>query len=179
VKLASSIVAAAIILGGAALPRPLRAQGQPTAAEADSVAIKQVFADFYENFSRHDAHAASMDFAEDADFTNMSGIHTHGRKEIENRLGRLFQGGLKEATRTDIVRSIRFLSPDVAAVDADTTITGTKAPDGSVIPPRKGLMIATMTKQNGHWLISTFHEAEFPPPRGGSANGPAGGSTSK
>jgi hypothetical protein len=25
-------------------------------------------------------------------------------------------------------------------------------------------MILTMTKQNGHWLISVFHEAEFPAP---------------
>jgi hypothetical protein len=25
-------------------------------------------------------------------------------------------------------------------------------------------MIATMTKQNGRWLISVFHEAEFPAP---------------
>ena len=168
-KLIYSIVAAAITLGGVALPRPLRAQSQPGAADADSAAIKQVFTDFYENFSRHDAHAASMDFAEDADFTNMRGIHSHGRKEIENRLASLFRGGLKEAARTDIVRSIRFFSPDVAAVDADTTITGTKASDGSMVPPRKGLMIVTMTKLNGHWLISTFHEAEFPEPRAQAA----------
>ena len=151
----------------------LAGQTQPVTADADSAAIKQVFADFYENFSRHDAHAASMSFAEDADFTNMGGVHSRGRKEIEDRLDRLFQGLLKDATRTDIVRSIRFFSPDVAAVDADTTITGTKAPDGSVIPPRKGLMIVTMTKQKGRWLISTFHEAEFPPPRGRPTSGPA------
>jgi len=25
-------------------------------------------------------------------------------------------------------------------------------------------MIATMTKQSGRWLISVFHEAEFPAP---------------
>jgi hypothetical protein len=52
----------------------------------------------------------------------------------------------------------------MATVDADTVITGTKAGDGSEVPPRKGLMIVTMTKQNGYWLISVFHEAEFPAP---------------
>ena len=26
-------------------------------------------------------------------------------------------------------------------------------------------MIATLTKQDGHWMISTFHEAEFPEAR--------------
>lgn len=163
-RFARPIVAIAVLFGTALLPRSSTGQSQPGAADTDSAAIKQVFTDFYANFSRHDANAASMNFAEDADFTNMRGIHSHGRKEIENRLASLFQGALKEATRTDIVRSIRFFSPDVAAVDADTTITGTKASDGSVVPPRKGLMIVTMTKQNGHWLICTFHEAEFPEP---------------
>ena len=169
----SCIIAAPLI--SLFLPTPLcatPAQNQPKTAEADTVAIKQVFADFYEHFSRHDAHAAAMNFAEDADFTNMRGIHSHGRKEIENWLASLFRGSLKDATRTDIVRSIRFFTPELAIIDADTVITGTKAPDGSEVPPRKGLMIVTMTKQNGHWTISTFHEAEFPASRSGSANGP-------
>ena len=47
-------------------------------------------------------------------------------------------------------------------VDADTVITGTKRDDGSVGPVRKGLMIVVMTKTNGEWRISNFHEAEYP-----------------
>jgi uncharacterized protein (TIGR02246 family) len=171
----SRILAAHLVLPAlVTLPRPASAQGQPANADADTVAIKQVFTDFYENFSRHDAHADALCFTEDADFTNMTGIHSHGRQEIEKRLASLFQGLLKDATRTDIVRSVRFFGPHVATVDADTTIIGTKLPDGSVIPPRKGLMIVTMTKQNGRWLIATFHEAEFPPPRRAAASAPAG-----
>jgi uncharacterized protein (TIGR02246 family) len=139
------------------------AQDRSKAPDADSVAIKQVFINFYENFSRHDPHAAAMTFAEDADFTNMRGIHRHGRKDIEDWLGSLFRGNLKSANRTDMVRNIRFFTPHLAAVDADTVITGTIAADGSEVPPRKGLMIVVMTKQNGRWFISDFHEAEFPP----------------
>ena len=138
------------------------AQDASKTADADSAAIKQTFTDFYESFSKHDAHATAMTFAEDADFTNMRGIHRHGRKEIEQWFASLFNGNLKFSNRTDIVRSIRFFTPQAASVDADTVITGTKAADGSDVPPRKGLMIATMTKQNGRWFISVFHEAEFP-----------------
>jgi uncharacterized protein (TIGR02246 family) len=141
-----------------------RAQQQAQGNDGDSKAIKQVFAEFYESFSRHDAHAAAMTFAEDADFTNMGGNHDHGRKAIEDHLARLFTGNLKDARRTDIVKNIRFISPEVAEVDADTVITGTKAADGSEVPPRKGLMVTTMTKQNGRRFISVFHEVEFPPP---------------
>ena len=159
-----SFALALLVLSPSAASRAAsRPQDQALGTEADSQAIKQVFAEFYESFSRHDAHAAAMTFAEDADFTNMGGVHNHGRKEIEEHLARLFAGNLKDARRTDIVKSIRFLTPNLASVDADTVISGTKAADGSEAPPRKGLMVTTMTKQNGRWLISVFHEVEFPP----------------
>ena len=165
--LAPAILAVAAVLLLVSAPAFSRAASRPQeqtrSNEADSKAIKQVFAEFYESFSRHDAHAAAMTFAEDGDFTNMGGVHNHGRKEIEDHLARLFIGNLKDARRTDIVRSIRFISPEVAEVDADTVITGTKAADGSEVSPRKGLMVTTMTKQNGRWFISVFHEVEFPP----------------
>jgi uncharacterized protein (TIGR02246 family) len=141
------------------------AQTNAQAADADSVAIKQVCADFSKSFGHHNAHGVAMTFAEDADFTNMRGNHSHGRTDIETWFAGLFRGVLKDSLRTDTVRSIRFFSPELAAVDADTIITGTKAADGSEIPPRKGLMIVLMTKQNGRWLIGTFHESEYPPPR--------------
>jgi uncharacterized protein (TIGR02246 family) len=159
------------------MPCAAPSQNQPTAAEADSAAIKQMCADFSENFSRHNAHGVAMTFAEDADFTNMRGNHSHGRMDIENWFASLFRGNLKDSLRTDTVKSIRFFTPELAAVDADTVITGTKSADGSEIPPRKGLMIVTVTKQNGRWFIGTFHEAEYPVPRGGAANGPADNST--
>ncbi len=86
-----------------------RAGSQEKGTEADSSAIKQVCADFSENFSRHDAHGVAMTFAEDADFTNMRGSHSHGRSDIEKWFAALFRGNLKDSLRTDTVRSIRFL----------------------------------------------------------------------
>ena len=169
--LAAAAALAFVFAPGAAAGAQEKLQAQGT--EADTKAIKQVFAEWYEAFSRHDAQAASMAFAEDADFTNMGGSHDHGRKEIETHLARIFAGNLKAAKRTDMVKSIRFFSPELAEVDADTVITGTLRADGSEAPPRKGLMVTTMTKRNGRWLISVFHEVEFPPAgagRTGSGN---------
>jgi uncharacterized protein (TIGR02246 family) len=152
--------------------------GQTTGSEADSAAIKKVCGDFSESFTRHDAHGVAMTFAEDANFANMRGAHSHGRKDIENWFASLFRGNLKDSVRTDTVRSIRFFSPDIAEAEAETVITGTKAADGSEIPPRKGLMIVLMTRQNGRWFIGSFHEAEYPAPRGGAASGTAGNARS-
>jgi uncharacterized protein (TIGR02246 family) len=161
-NLSRAIVTAAVALVLLAASVCLRAQGRAQGGEADAKAIKQVYAEWSEAFSRHDAHAAAMTFTNDADFTNMRGVHNHGRKEIEAHLAMIFAGALGSARRTDTVRNIRFFSPELAEVDADTVISGTKAADGSEVPPRKGLMVTTMIKQNGRWFISVFHEVEFP-----------------
>ena len=171
--IAASVISLALLTLSGAAP----AQSQANATDADSAAIKKVCGDFSENFSRHDAHGVAMTFAEDSDFTNMGGRHSHGRADIEKWFASLFAGNLKDSQRTDTVRSIRFFAPELAEADADTVITGTKSADGSVIAPRKGLMIVTLIKQNGRWFIGTFHEAEYPAPRGGAANAPAGNST--
>ena len=173
----NTLVIQAMSLALLAAPGTIAAQSQTAGSEADSAAIKQVCADFSESFSRHDAHGVAMTFAEDSDFTNMRGAHSHGRADIEKWFASLFRGNLKDSLRTDTVKSIRFFTPELASVDAETVITGTKAGDGSEIPPRKGLMIALMAKQNGRWSIGTFHEAEYPAPRGGSGNAPSSNST--
>jgi uncharacterized protein (TIGR02246 family) len=174
----SNLIAASVIsVGLLTLSSAVPARSQASGTDADSAAIKKVCGDFSENFSRHDAHGVAMTFAEDADFTNMGGRHSHGRADIEKWFASLFAGNLKDSQRTDTVRSIRFFTPELAEADADTVITGTKSADGSMIAPRKGLMIVTMIKQNGRWFIGTFHEAEYPAPRGGAANPPAGNST--
>jgi uncharacterized protein (TIGR02246 family) len=162
----SGIAMSAIALVLLTVPSASFAQSQTSGSEADSAAIKQVSAEFSESFTRHDAHGVAMTFAEDADFTNMRGSHSRGRAEIEKWFAGLFRGNLKDAVRTDTVRSIRYFSPGLAAVDADTVITGTKAPDGSELPARKGLMVVLAVKENGRWCIGTFHESEYPPTRG-------------
>ena len=139
-----------------------RAQDKTEGSPGDVAAIKQTFADFYGAFSRQDAHAITMTFAPDADFTNMFGISVHGREAIEHRFTELFKGNLKGTNRTDTVRNITFYGPNVAFVDADTVITGTKQADGSIGPVRKGRMMVVMTKRDGKWYIGNFHEAEYP-----------------
>lgn len=153
-------VGLALFLGAAAV----MAQNGP-GTDADAAAIKETFRAFYEAFSDHDPHAVAMTFTEDADFTNMRGVHNKGRAEIEQKFVALFKGGLRASTRTDIVKNIHFYTPQLATAEADTTILNTLLADGSPVAPRKGLMICTMVKRDGRWLIDEFHEAEYPPAR--------------
>lgn len=140
---------------------PSRARAQSSSSSADTAAVRQAVTDFVDAFNRHDAHAWSMCFAEDGDFTNVTGLTRHGRKEIEERFTGLFAAGLKNAHRTVNMRHVRFIRPDVAAVDADWVLTGSRAADGSENPERKGIFIFVMTKQNGKWLFDVFDESEF------------------
>jgi uncharacterized protein (TIGR02246 family) len=141
------------------------ARGQSKSTDADSAAIRQVIADFIDAFNRHDAHAWAMPLAEDGDFTNVTGLYVHGRKDFEARFTELFASRLKAAHRTATVRHIRFVTPDVAAVDAEWELGGSKASDGSENPVRKGLFNFVVTRQNGHWVFAVFQESEFAPSR--------------
>ena len=61
-----------------------------------------------------------------------------------------------------MIRSIRFLRPDLASVDVDWQMTGAKTPDGAARPPRKGLLDWVMARQSDEsWLIQVMHNTEL------------------
>jgi uncharacterized protein (TIGR02246 family) len=138
------------------------AQMQPKASDEDMSSVKAVVSAYDDGFNAHDAHAIGALFADEGEFTNMRGSSKHGRKDIEQNYGNLLTGVLKTAHRTDAVKNIKFITPDVAEMDADWEMTGTKAADGSENPPRKGGLDWVLQKVNGKWLIVVFHESEYP-----------------
>jgi uncharacterized protein (TIGR02246 family) len=130
--------------------------------EQDEKAIKQVLTDFVNAWNRHDAKAFSMVFAEDADFTNVRGMSAHGRTEIEKFHAPRFATNLKDSNQKMIETKVRFITPDVAAVDARWEMTGAKRyTDGQEIPLRKGLLNFVMTRQAGQWLITVMHNLDL------------------
>jgi len=147
------------LLGASFAPLALRAQ--TPSADPDSTAIRHVIDEFVAAFNRHDASGWAMPFAEDGDFTNVSGLTKHGRKEVEERFKVLFAGPLKNAHRTVTVRHLRFAKPDVAFADAEWALDGSLAADGSMNPVRKGIFTWVMVKQDGNWKFADFHESEF------------------
>ena len=88
---------------------PLSVLGQTNSADECGGEAVKILSDFVDAFNHHDAHVWPRAFAEDGDFTNVSGLTRHGRKEIEERFTGLFAGPLKSAHRTFNVRHIRFI----------------------------------------------------------------------
>jgi uncharacterized protein (TIGR02246 family) len=140
-----------------------RAQAQ-SGSDADSAAIKKAVAAFSDGFNHHDPHAVVARYVEDGDFSGLSGTVSHGSKELEQHYTSIFSGSLKNVHSTFTVKRIRFLTPDIAGVDLTWSAAGALAADGSVSPVRNGLINLVMTKHNGQWLITLYHESELPPP---------------
>ena len=125
-------------------------------------AITQAVQNYMDMWNKHDVHAVAMTYTEDCDFVNTFGSLTHGRAGMEATFRPFMTGVYSETHQTGQVRSIRFLKPDVAAVDLDWQMTGAKNQDGTMRPTRKGIHSLIMTKQSdGSWLIAVMHVHEF------------------
>jgi uncharacterized protein (TIGR02246 family) len=137
------------------------ARAQSNSSDAESAAIHKVIDEFVGAFNRHDAHGWAAPFGEDGDFTNVTGLTLRGQEKVEERFKELFASVLKNGHRVVTVRHLRFVRPDVAAVDAEWALDGSLARDGSPNPVRKGIFTWVMVKENGRWMFADFHESEF------------------
>jgi len=124
-------------------------------------AIHQVLTDFITAWNSHDAKAFSMVFAEDADFTNIRGMSAHGRLNIDSFHAPVFRTWFKDSYQKITRSTVRFIAPEVAAVDAWWEMTGSTNPAGQPIPLRKGLLNFVMAAKNGRWMISVMHNMEL------------------
>jgi uncharacterized protein (TIGR02246 family) len=139
----------------------------PTSLDEDEKSVEGVVAAFADAISKHDARAFSMVFHQDADFTNVWGMHSRGRQAIEEFHKPLFEGdGLKVPSfKTAVFKvldtRIRMVRPDVATVDVTWSQTGAIL-NGEDWGPRKGLVMWVVTKERGVWAVSVMHNMDLP-----------------
>ena len=143
----------------------------PVGQTDDQQAIRKQIATLGEAFAKLDAHAFSMAFHEDADFTNVWGMSAHGRKAIEEFHRPLLEGdgagpvpSFKHAEFKVLETKIRFLKPDVAFADVTWSQTGA-VQNGRDMGPRKGLLMLVMTKDVNEWGIAVMHNMDLPVPK--------------
>ena len=133
-----------------------------TTSIADEQAIQNVLDQFIAAWNAHDAAMFASVFAEDVDFTNVKGVSRHGRAAFAAFHEPMFQTIWASSTQRISKVKIRFLKPDVAAVDAWWDLDGLKKQDGSDAPPRNGLLMLIMTKENEKWEITVMHNMDLP-----------------
>lgn len=137
------------------------AAADDSANGGEDAAVKQVVAGFSDGWNTHDAHAMCASLADDVQWVNWRGEPLGSRQAVENEHARLFADLYKNTHRTDTVKSIRYLSPELAEVDDYWTMTGARKRDGSEWPYRAGYSNFLMAKRNGRWIVIVSHTADF------------------
>jgi uncharacterized protein (TIGR02246 family) len=125
-------------------------------------AIQRTLSNFEEAWNNHDVKAFSLVFAHDADFTNVFGQTSQGRSAIEQFHAPMFSTMFKDSRLALAESNIRFIKPDVAAVDVMWEMTGATDPSGDPWPERKGLINLIMTNENEDWIILVMHNMDLP-----------------
>ncbi|MBC8085596.1 MAG: SgcJ/EcaC family oxidoreductase [Hymenobacter sp.] len=173
------LLGAALLRAGG--PLTVQAQTVTTAAiSADETAVRALVTSFNNAFNAHDVRAFGATFAADADFTNWRGMSAHGRASIEEFHVPVLTVIYKNGTQKVVDTSIRFIRPDVAAVDVRAEVVGGMTPDGKAAPLSKFLLNWTVTRESGgQWLIKVMHNnrlSDMPTPllSPGSASRPEG-----
>jgi uncharacterized protein (TIGR02246 family) len=129
---------------------------------AQETALKELMSNFTGDWHRSDAHALSMFWVADGDFTNPSGQVMHGRAEIEAFYAAAFAHGYSGSTATASIENIRFVRPDVAIIDGTFQIVGAVTADHQPIPPETGRYTVLAERVSGKWWIIANREMEPP-----------------
>jgi uncharacterized protein (TIGR02246 family) len=119
----------------------------------DEEAIRELVAAFVTGWNAGDGDACARPFAENADFTAVTGVRARSRDLIARGhaeiLSTVFSGTVLSATVNDIV----FLRPDVAA--ADVTFRIAPKADKPWLPPYSSCGLVA-TKERDAWSIALF-----------------------
>lgn len=129
-------------------------------ATTDEAAIQEILDGLSEAWSRGDAEAYSARYRADGTFTNVNGTFHVGREEFERRHAEVFGGMFKGTTLTLTSRKLRFIRPDVAALDVDAGVFGRQALPGVEVGADGAMhssLLMVLVKEAGDWWIDTYH----------------------
>ncbi|WP_431772411.1 SgcJ/EcaC family oxidoreductase [Streptomyces cucumeris] len=125
--------------------------------------ITTLWRNMAECWAHGDATGFAANFSEDCDFTTVRGDKPAGRTGIAEGHAALFHGVYRGSTLTARVRQIRYPHPDIATVDAESTVTG---PDGQPLADTHALAVVQRDTTTGRWSVIAFHNmVPLRPPR--------------
>jgi uncharacterized protein (TIGR02246 family) len=128
-----------------------------TSNPADEAAIRALYQQQLDGWNRGDGNAFAAPYIEDADFIGFDSTHLKGRREIASFHQMLFDKYLRGTRLVGKVRSVRFLTPDVAIMHA---VGGTVMPGQSDLEPeRNSIHTIVAIKRDGEWRFTAFQNS--------------------
>jgi len=136
---------------------------------SDESAIRQLMDEMTDAWNRGDPNAFGARYRDDGTFTNVNGTFHFGRAEFDRRHDEVFRGAFNDTTPTMTIKKLRTITPNVAAVDIDTTIAGCRAalpawPVGNDGALHTSLLMVLLKESNA-WWVSAYHNVWRAEPR--------------
>lgn len=128
-----------------------------TTQAAEEKALRNLMDAFVAAYNRQDAGAMAEFFTPDADAC-VSLSKYRGRGQIRQFLAGLEGDAIESPSKTS---SIRFLTPDVALMDVETTLTGLRGANGGELPPLMIKACFIATKKDDRWLYGALRIQTF------------------
>jgi len=150
-----------------ALPPGVVPVTDPVAA-AEEASIRKVIDAEEDAWNRGDAKAFAARFQQEGTYTDVFGLVSRSRADLEKRQVEFFSSVFKGSRLALKVRRVRFLRPDVAIVDIDTEVSGfRKLPPVVYVDAEKVLrtrLQQVMAKTGTDWMVAAFHNVDVKTP---------------
>ena len=132
----------------------------------DEKAIKALNDVFAEGFVKRDAKLRASIWTKDGTVAPPTGGFFEGREAIEKDFAQEIPSVTDSSRMSFSNYRFRFITKDVAFVDADITINNVMGPDGKVHPVVPVSIVFSAVRQDGKWFIQDerAHFAAAPPP---------------
>lgn len=114
-------------------------------------------------YNAGDADAVAAIYATDGTHTYALGFTHRGRTEIAKGLKEQFAGPMKGTSISITPLHIRAISSQVAVEEASFVVSGLKDPNGTAVPPVKGLCLGVYQKKGDQWFAVAV-QCMVPPP---------------
>jgi uncharacterized protein (TIGR02246 family) len=121
----------------------------------DQEQIEGLFAQIIEGWNAGSAVAMASPFSGRADYVAFDGTHTRGRDEIAASHRALFDRFLRGTQLVGKLRSVRFLTEDVALLHAvgSTLMPG----ESDLAPDRNSVQTLVAVRRESGWELEAFH----------------------
>lgn len=119
----------------------------------DEIEVRELYTQMLDGWNKRSAGAFTAPIAEDGDLIGFDGSQLIGQVEIVSTLQQIFAGH-QTAPYVSKVKSVRFLSPEVAVLRA---VVGMVPPGQSDLDPNlNAIQTLVAAKRDGQWRIVLF-----------------------
>ncbi len=127
--------------------------GPQDSPSPDEIEVRELYRQMLDGWNKRSADAFAAPIAEDGDLIGFDGSQLNGRSEIVSILQRIFADH-PTVPYVSKVKSVRFLSPEVAVLRAIVGMIPPAQPD--LDPNLNALQTLIASKRDGQWRIVLF-----------------------